>query len=105
MPARVHSRHDPRDPSHAIELTSVYLDPNVSAALGGVDDVTAHRAAEAGSRRLIHLCGAGPATAFARRNFRMDASERCGDHLVSVYVARVNAMKRQFVRLAADERN
>jgi hypothetical protein len=32
----------------------------------------------------------------------MIAGERCGDHLVSGYVARVNAMKREFVRLAAD---
>ena len=50
---------------------------------------------------FIHLCGAGPATAFARRNFRMIAGERCGDHLVAAYVLRVNAMKREFVRLAA----
>jgi hypothetical protein len=33
----------------------------------------------------------------------MSADERCGDHLVASYVARVNAMKRQFVRLAADD--
>ncbi|MHC2313673.1 hypothetical protein ACVIHC_000719 [Bradyrhizobium diazoefficiens] len=51
---------------------------------------------------FIHLCGAGPATAFARRKFQMVAGARCGDHLVAGYVARVNAMKRQFLRLAAD---
>jgi hypothetical protein len=51
---------------------------------------------------FIHLCGAGPATAFARRKFQMNTDERCGDHLVSAYVAKVNAMKRQFSRLAAD---
>jgi hypothetical protein len=54
---------------------------------------------------FIHLCGAGPATAFARRNFQMMAGERCGDHLVAAYLAKVNAMKRQFLRLAADGRN
>lgn len=54
---------------------------------------------------FIHLCGAGPATAFARRHFQMVADERCGDHLVAAYVARVNAMKRQFLRLAADGTN
>ena len=52
---------------------------------------------------FVHLCGAGPATAYARRKFAMIADERCGDHLVASYVARVNAMKRQFVRLAADD--
>ena len=35
----------------------------------------------------------------------MMADERCGDHLVAAYVARVNAMKRQFQRLAADGGN
>jgi len=92
-------------PSHAIELASVYLDRNVSAVLARADDVTPTAQQKQDLAAFIHLCGAGPATAFARRNFRMDAGERCGDHLVSAYVARVNAMKRQFVRLAADERN
>jgi len=35
-------------------------------------------------------------SAFARRGFQMMAGERCGDHLVAAYVAKVNAMKRQF---------
>jgi hypothetical protein len=30
--------------------------------------------------------------------------ERCGDHDVGSYLARVNAMKREFLRLAATER-
>jgi hypothetical protein len=29
------------------------------------------------------------------------AGERCGDQLVATYLANVNAMKRQFLRLAA----
>jgi hypothetical protein len=32
----------------------------------------------------------------------MMAGERCGDHLVVAYISRVNAMERQFLRLAAD---
>jgi hypothetical protein len=51
---------------------------------------------------FIHLCGAGPATAYARRKFQMIANERCGDHLVAAYVARVDSMKREFLRLAGD---
>jgi len=31
------------------------------------------------------------------------AGERCGDHLVAAYLSRVNAMKRQFLRLATDD--
>jgi hypothetical protein len=31
----------------------------------------------------------------------MMAGEHCGDHLVAAYLAKVNTMKRQFLRLAA----
>jgi hypothetical protein len=89
-------------PSHATELASVYLDRNVASVLARAGDVTASPQQKQDVAAFVHLCGAGPATAFARRKFRMIAGERCGDHLVSGYVARVNAMKREFVRLAAD---
>lgn len=91
-------------PSHAIELASVYLDRNVAAILARAD-VTASPQQKQDLAAFIHLCGAGPATAFARRKFQMMANERCGDHLVAAYVARVNAMKRQFQRLANDDGN
>ena len=92
-------------PSHATELASVYLDRNVAAVLARAGNATASPQQKQDLAAFIHLCGAGPATAFARRNFRMMAGERCGDHLVAAYVARVNAMKREFVRLAADDGN
>jgi hypothetical protein len=92
-------------PSHAIELTSVYLDRHVADVLARSGDVTASPQQRQDLAAFIHLCGAGPATAFARRNFRMIAGERCGDHLVAAYLARVNAMKREFLRFAADDRN
>jgi hypothetical protein len=92
-------------PSHAIELAAVYLDRNVAAVLARAGDVTASPQQKQDLAAFIHLCGAGPAGAFARRGFQMMAGERCADHLVAAYLARVNAMKRQFLRLAADGRN
>jgi len=92
-------------PSHATELASVYLDRNVASVLSRTGNVKASPQQKQDLAAFIHLCGAGPATAFARRNFRMIAGERCGDHLVAAYVSRVNAMKREFVRLAADGGN
>jgi hypothetical protein len=89
-------------PSHAIELASVYLARNVAAVLARVPDVPASPQQKQDLAAFIHLCGGGPATAFARRNFQMMPGERCGDHLVTAYIVRVNAMKRQFKRLAAD---
>lgn len=91
-------------PSHAIELASVYLDRQVADVLTRAGDVKASARERQDLAAFIHLCGAGPATAFARRKFQMMPGERCGDHLVASYVARVNAMKRQFLRLAADDR-
>jgi hypothetical protein len=92
-------------PSHAIELASVYLDRNVAAVLARAPEVTASPQQKQDLAAFIHLCGAGPATAFARRHFQMMAGERCGDHLVVAYIARVNVMKQQFLRLAADGGN
>jgi hypothetical protein len=92
-------------PSHSIELASVYLDRNVAAVLARAGDVKPNPQQKQDLAAFIHLCGGGPATAFARRHFQMISGEHCGDHLVSAYVARVNAMKQQFLRLAADGAN
>jgi hypothetical protein len=89
-------------PRHAVELASIYLDRNVADVLARIGNAKASASERQDLAAFIHLCGAGPATAFARRHFQMIATERCGDHLVAAYVARVNAMKRQFLRLAAD---
>lgn len=45
---------------------------------------------------VIHLCGAGAGEIYARRGFRLVSGQRCGDHYVPAYVARVNAMKKVF---------
>ena len=92
-------------PSHAIELASVYLDRNVASVLALAGDVKPSPQQKQDLAAFIHLCGAGPATAYARRHFQMISGERCGDHLVAAYISGVNAMKRQFLRLAADGRN
>ena len=89
-------------PSHAIELASVYLDRHVAAVLALAGDAKPNPQQRQDLAAFIHLCGAGPATAYARRHFQMISGERCGDHLVAAYVSRVDAMKRQFLRLAAD---
>ncbi|MGA7805432.1 lytic transglycosylase domain-containing protein [Bradyrhizobium sp.] len=89
-------------PSHAIELASIYLDRNVAAVLARAPDATPSLQQKQDLAAFIHLCGAGPASAFAHRGFQMMTGERCGDHLVAAYVARVNALKRQFQSLAAD---
>jgi hypothetical protein len=89
-------------PSHAIELTAVYLDRNVGAILAG----RRHGKPDAEHKQelaaIIHLCGAGAAKAFAQRGFHLTAGERCGDREVATYLARVNAMQREFLLLAAN---
>ena len=88
-------------PSHAVELTAALLDRRVAGAI-------AHQRITAPTSRqkedlaaVIHLCGTGPGEAYARHGFRLRPGQRCGDHDVAGYLARVNAVKRQFVRLAA----
>src|SRR5256885_9850493 len=52
----------------------------------------------------IYLCGAGPGDDYARRGFRLTAGQRCGDHDVSGYLARVNELKRLFLRRSEERR-
>jgi hypothetical protein len=96
----LHSRVVPR---HATELTAVFLDRNLAAILGHRRKTKFTGQQRADLAAIIHLCGAGPAKAFARRAFRLVPGERCGDHDVSAYLDQINAMKREFLRFAADK--
>jgi hypothetical protein len=89
-------------PSHAVELTAVFLDRNVAAILVRRPNATVSSQQMEDLATIVHLCGAGPARAFARRGFQLMPGERCGDHDTATYLTQVNAMKRQFLRLAAD---
>jgi hypothetical protein len=87
-------------PSHAVEMTSAFLDHQVAQALAR------HRLAAATLQQkqdlaaVIHLCGAGAGDAYAGRGLRLTPGQRCGSHEVAAYLARVNAMKRVFRELA-----
>jgi hypothetical protein len=88
-------------PSHAIELTSAYLDRAVVRTLERHKLLAATPRQKRELAAVIHLCGAGAGDLFARRRFRLNQGQRCGDHEVRVYVARVNVMENIFSRLAA----
>jgi hypothetical protein len=87
-------------PSHAVEMTSAYLDRRVA----GILERRRIKSATPGQRQdlaaLIHLCGAGAGEAFARRGFRLAPGQRCGEHDAAAYLAQVNAAKRLFARLS-----
>ena len=89
-------------PSHAIELTAVFLDRNVAAILTRQPDATANSQQKQELAAVIHLCGAASAKAFARRGFYLIAGELCGDHDVARYIAQVNATTREFLRFGAE---
>ncbi|HSE92690.1 MAG TPA: lytic transglycosylase domain-containing protein [Methylomirabilota bacterium] len=88
-------------PSHAVELTSALLDRGVASTLARLRIAAASPPQKQDLAAVIHLCGAGGGDAYARRGFRVTVDQHCGDHDVGAYLARVNALKRQFGRLAA----
>ena len=88
-------------PSHSIELTSAYLDRAVVRTLERYRIANATQRQKRELAAVIHLCGAGAGDIFARHRFRLNDGQRCGDHEVRVYVARVNVMENVFRRLAA----
>ena len=87
-------------PSHAAEMTSALLDRRVAEALArhGVKQATRQQKQDLAA--IIHLCGGAVGDAYAKRQFRLAAGQRCGDHDARAYLARVNAMKRVFLQLA-----
>jgi hypothetical protein len=88
-------------PSHAVELTAALLDRTVTRTLERQRITTATLRQRQDLAAVIHLCGAGAGQAYAARGLRLTPGQRCGDHDVARYLAEVNAMKQQFVRLAA----
>jgi hypothetical protein len=90
-------------PSHAVELTSAYLDVHVRDILMRYRYGAATQQQKQNLAALIHLCGAGAAVEYARRGLRLSEGQRCGDHEARVYIARVEAMRREFSMLAAVE--
>jgi hypothetical protein len=88
-------------PSHAIELTAAMLDRGVASAMGRQRIAAATPHQQQNLAAVIHLCGAGAGDAYARRGFHLTPRQRCGDHDVNHYLAQVDALKRQFTRLAA----
>jgi hypothetical protein len=90
-------------PSHAVELTAALLDRGVAQTLGRHRIASATLAQKQDLAAVIHLCGAGPGDAYARRGLRLTPAQRCGDHDVARYLARVNGLKRYFARLAATD--
>jgi len=87
-------------PAHAVELTAAYLDRNVESILKRhrMDAATLPRKQDLAA--VIHLCGAGAGDEYAGRGFRLTEGQRCGDHEVRMYLARISEMKSAFGRLA-----
>jgi hypothetical protein len=88
-------------PSHAVEMTSALLDRNVASTMVRQRVGAATLQQKQDLAAIIHLCGAGPGDAYARRGFRLTAGQKCGDHDVKGYLSGVNAMKQKFAQLAA----
>jgi len=90
-------------PSHAVELTSALLDRRVAETLGRHKLASAALQKKQDLAAVIHLCGASAGEAYAKRNFRVAKGQRCGQHDLDGYLARVNAMKQLFARLAKND--
>jgi hypothetical protein len=89
-------------PAHAVELTASDLDRGVGQILARHRLTSVSLERKQSLAAVIHLCGAAAGDVYARRGFRLTEGQRCGDHRVSDYLARVNAMRQTFDRLARE---
>jgi hypothetical protein len=90
-------------PTHAVELTSAYLDRAVAETLARHGIRHASRAQKQRLAALIHLCGRGTGNRYARDRLVLARGLRCGDHGARSYILRVEKMQRVFAALAARE--
>jgi hypothetical protein len=88
-------------PAHAVEMTAALLDRSVARTLARRGIRTASLEQRQNLAAIIHLCGESAGDGYARRGFRFRRGQRCGDHDPRRYLARVNALKRQFARLGS----
>jgi Transglycosylase SLT domain len=89
-------------PAHAVEMTAALLDRRVAQILTRNRITNASLQQQQNLAAIIHLCGDGAGDGYARRGFRFRRGQRCGDHDPRRYLAQIDALKRQFARLAAD---
>lgn len=87
-------------PSHAVELTSAYLDRKVTSTLARHRIVNATPRQKQDLAAVIHLCGAGMGNRFASRGLKLTPRQRCGDHDVQHYLAKVEHARQVFARLS-----
>jgi hypothetical protein len=90
-------------PAHAAELTSAYLDHNITVILERHRMAAVTLQHKQSLAAVIHLCGAGGGDDYARRGFRLSNEQHCGDQDVRSYIARIEAMRIVFKRLGALE--
>lgn len=91
-------------PGHAIELTAALLDRQVTQTIGPkrIGKVTLQRKQDLAA--VIHLCGAGAGRAYAARGLKLTRNQRCGDHDVRTYLARINELRFEFAKPAAGDK-
>ena len=90
-------------PSHAVELTSAYLDRHVAATLvrAGIGNATLQEKQVLAA--VIHLCGAGAGELYVSDSLRPAPGQQCGAHNLRAYLANVVSMHDRFARIAASQ--
>jgi hypothetical protein len=90
-------------PSHAVELTSAYLDRRVTAALARAGIKSATLEQKQNLAAVIHLCGTGAGELYVSDSLQLAPGRHCGAHDVRGYLAKVDSMHARFAHLAADQ--
>lgn len=86
-------------PGDAVELAAIYLDRNLAAILEGEPGLSPTPRQREDLAAMVHLCGAGPAAAYARRGFRLLSGEHCGDQDVAAYLAKIRRLAQEFAAM------
>jgi hypothetical protein len=88
-------------PGDAIEMTAAYLQQASEQILARPGVRPASPAERQALAAAVHLCGPRRGAAFAARGFRPLRGERCGDHDLRAYLARVQGLVSLFEAVRA----
>lgn len=91
-------------PGDAIEMTAAWLHQSVVETLAAARIRRATLDQQQRLAAVVHLCGRERGAAYARRGFWTVPGERCGDHDLGAYLARVGELRRAFGRMASARR-
>ena len=86
----------------AVEIEVVEKPGSVDETNAEMSEIVTEEETEQTADLLTQIEGIGPT--YAKRRFRLTPHQRCGDHDLRTYLARIKALKHEFAKLSTGDK-